>query len=193
MPGLNMGIIKELALPLPPVELQKEFKRIIALCSASRADFEDSKDAAEHLFSSIQQRAFRGELDLSRVKLDPEEPLPEETEIDKAETVDGIFHRPGYFPTPPEIEAEMMALEDGLDTGPGDSIPWSETYFKYRILSQVLRAPFSFSDIWEQVFYDIEEASYETVKDKVFEYVEAGILDQQFDEERKEIVFHPRP
>jgi len=193
MPGLNMGIIKELVLPLPPVELQKEFKRIAALCAASRVDFEDSQDAAEHLFGSIQQRAFRGELDLRRLKLDTEEPLPEVKEIEKTEKVDGIFHRPGYFPTPPEIEAEIQALEDRLDHGPGDSIPWSENYFKYRILSQVLRAPYSFSDIWERVFYDMEEASYETVKDKVFEYVSAGILEQQFDEERKEILFQPRP
>jgi type I restriction enzyme S subunit len=37
------------------------------------------------------------------------------------------------------------------------------------------------------------DASYETVKEKIFEYVAAGLLEQRFDEKRKEIVFYPRP
>ena len=85
----------------------------------------------------------------------------------------------------------MMALEYKLDKYPNESIQWSEDYFKYRTLSQVLQPPFSFTDIWNAVDHDIEEPKYETVKDKIFEYVAAGILEQRFDEERKEIVFHP--
>ena len=57
----------------------------------------------------------------------------------------------------------------------------------------ILSPPFSFSEIWDKVYYDMPEASYEAVKNKVFEYVAAGILEQQFDETRKEIVFNPRP
>jgi type I restriction enzyme S subunit len=56
----------------------------------------------------------------------------------------------------------------------------------------VLDPPFSFIEVWEQVRYDMEDAEYEDVKTKVFEYVEEGILEQQFDQERKEIVFYPR-
>lgn len=85
-----------------------------------------------------------------------------------------------------------MEIEKELITGPGNSVIWSEDYFKYRTLSQILQPPFSFRDIWEAVKHDIEEVSYETIKDKVFEYVDAGSLNQQFDEARKEIVFHPR-
>lgn len=118
---------------------------------------------------------------------------PAVTPTPESVTIKGRYKRPGSFIAPPEIEVQMMAMEDKLDTGPGDSISWSEDYFKYRILSQVLQPPFSFADIWEAVEYDMEEARYETVRDKVFEYVEVGILDQQFDEDRKEIVFHPRP
>jgi type I restriction enzyme S subunit len=87
----------------------------------------------------------------------------------------------------------MLALENRLDSGPGDSIPWSEDYFKYRTLSQLLKPPFSFTEIWDRVYYDMADASYETVKEKIFEYVAAGLLEQRFDEKRKEIVFYPRP
>jgi len=63
MPGLNMGIIKDLELPMPPIELQKEFMRIVSHCTALQADQEDSQATTEKLFGSLQQRAFRGELD----------------------------------------------------------------------------------------------------------------------------------
>lgn len=191
VPGLNMGIIKELELPLPPIELQEKFKHFVARHTKSEKDFEDSQQCMNNLFYSVQQRAFRGELDLSKVKLESSEPAPAETEIKKVETVDGIFHRPGYFPTPPELEAEMMELESQLDRGHPDSIPWNENYFKYRVLSQVLRAPFTFREIWDQVQYDMPDADYETVKDTIFEYVQQGVLEQRFDEDEKGIVFCP--
>lgn len=193
MPGLNMRIIKDLELPLPPVEFQMEFARIMSLCTTARADLEDSQEAAEALFGSLQQRALRGELDLSRLMLDPEVELPVAAITFGHSYNEGVFNRPGYFIAPREIEAQMVALENKLATGPGDSIPWSEDYFKYRILSQLLKPPFSFTEIWDKVYNDMPDTEYDVVKDKVFKYVEAGILDQQFDKERKEIVFYPRP
>lgn len=192
MPGLNMGIIKELELPLPPIELQKKFKQIVALCATSRTDLTESQVDIENLFCSLQQRAFRGELDLSQLKMTDEIELPAPPPTPEPETFHGRYKRPGIFIAPPDIEAQMLVLEDQLDYGPGASIPWSEDFFKFRILSQVLQPPYSFSDIWETVYYDMEEASYETVKEKVFEYVEQGCLEQKFDEARKEIVFYPK-
>ena len=62
MPGLNMGKIKQAEIPLPPLDVQLRFvahkrgaeaRLGAALASASQLDT---------LFSSLQQRAFRGEL-----------------------------------------------------------------------------------------------------------------------------------
>lgn len=193
MPGLNMGIIKELELPMPPVELQKEFTRIATLCTSSRADLEGSQDATGELFGSIQQRAFKSELDLSRLNISAGErsTVALATEVRKPEG--RVYHRPGSFIAPPEIEMEVLALEDKFDQVTAEPRPWSENYFKYRTLSQALVAPFSFAQIWEATLLDMEEASYETVKDKVFEYITEGILEQRFDDMRREIVFIPRP
>lgn len=192
MPNISKAKLRELTIERPPLELQHQFTirmgTIEKVLHSQRAMLIE----LEALFLSLQQRAFRGELDLSKIKLIPEESAPAEKAEKPAETVDGIFHRPGYFPTPPELEAEMMTLEDRLDYGPGDSIPWNENYFKYRILSQVLRAPYTFKQIWDQVRYDIEEPDYEAVKDKIFEYVEKGILRQRFCKKSKEIVFFPK-
>ena len=193
MPGLNMGIIKELEFPLPPIELQKQFKRTIDASVSVQANSEESHRSMETLFGSLQQGAFRGELDLSRLMLADEVQSPAPVSSSEPPMIEGRFKRPGSFIAPPEIEGQMLALEDRIASGPGDSIPWSEDFFKYRILSQVLTPPFGFNEIWEAVSYDMGDANYDDVKAKVFQYIEAGILEQQFDMERKEIVFYPRP
>ena len=63
MSGLNMGIIKKLPIPLPPLELQKHFASIVASIEKQKA-----QQRAHHLveldtlFASLQSRAFKGEL-----------------------------------------------------------------------------------------------------------------------------------
>lgn len=190
---VNQTTLEGIMIPLPNFDGQLAFGRVVESIVSSVKAFEASAKHMDNLFLGLQQRAFRGDLDLSRLALDPEAELPAVAIVPGHSYNEGVYNRPGYFIAPPEIEARMMALEERFDTGPGDSIPWSEDYFKYRTLSQLLLPPFGFSEIWERVEYDMEEASYETVKDKVFEYVAAGLLEQQFDEERKEIVFYPHP
>jgi type I restriction enzyme S subunit len=191
MANINAEELQSITILKPPVALQKKFGEVVRSILHLRASVTESAKTDDLLFGSLQQHAFHGELNLSKIKLSAEEPKPAENEVQPAETIDGIFHRPGYFPTPPELESEMIKFEKRLDFGPGDSIPWNENYFKYRILSQVVRAPFTFKQIWEQVYNDMPEAIYEKVKEKVFEYVETKILNQRFDESTKRIVFWP--
>ena len=62
MPGLNMGIIKSLEFPLPPLKLQDEFVGRMNLAESACAKLEAGAESFETLFSSLQHRAFRGEL-----------------------------------------------------------------------------------------------------------------------------------
>jgi type I restriction enzyme S subunit len=62
MPGLNMGIIKSLSIPLPPVQLQEEFAQFIQEIESVKVRHAQSVKATDSLFSSLQHRAFRGEL-----------------------------------------------------------------------------------------------------------------------------------
>ncbi len=62
MDGLNMGIIKEMPIPLVPVALQEAFAaKLIALSQLKKME-ECSKGECDALFNSLQHRAFRGEL-----------------------------------------------------------------------------------------------------------------------------------
>jgi type I restriction enzyme S subunit len=129
---------------------------------------------------------------LSRLRLEAVSETKFEPDLSGHHYKDGIYNRPGFFIAPTEIEAKLKTMEEQLSLGPGDSIPWCEDYFKYRTLSQLLVPPFSFDDVWQKTIYDMEEADYETVKDIVFKYLSSGLLAQEFDEQRREIVFRPR-
>lgn len=62
MPGLNMGIIKSLLVPVPPKPLQDRFSRVIRHSAKAKKRMEFLADSAGSLFTSLQSRAFSGQL-----------------------------------------------------------------------------------------------------------------------------------
>lgn len=62
MPGLNMGIIRSIALPVPPIDLQRTFGGIIARLKDQIQSMRKMQDASDSLFASLQHRAFTGQL-----------------------------------------------------------------------------------------------------------------------------------
>lgn len=62
MDGLNMGIIKTMPIPVPSISRQREFEtRITTIESQRNAVMQSSRNLNE-LFTSLQSRAFKGEL-----------------------------------------------------------------------------------------------------------------------------------
>jgi type I restriction enzyme, S subunit len=62
MPGLNMQLIKELAIPVPPLSLQQKFAAIVRRFERLRAQQREAERQAEHLFQTLLHRAFSGEI-----------------------------------------------------------------------------------------------------------------------------------
>ena len=62
MSGLNMGIIKEMPIPLAPIDLQHEFARQVGAVEKLRAAQRTSLAELDALFASLQSCAFKGEL-----------------------------------------------------------------------------------------------------------------------------------
>ena len=62
MDGLNMGIIKAMSVPLVPVPLQQTFATRIQAIEALKANHRAALAASDALFTSLQHRAFAGEL-----------------------------------------------------------------------------------------------------------------------------------
>ncbi|WP_024633502.1 MULTISPECIES: restriction endonuclease subunit S [unclassified Paenibacillus] len=62
MNGLNLGIIKELELKLPPIEDQNEFAKVFMLISEQIGKICKSLSLMEEKFEGISQKAFTGDL-----------------------------------------------------------------------------------------------------------------------------------
>jgi type I restriction enzyme S subunit len=60
--GLNFDDIRSFVVPVPPIELQRDFTRRIAAVEALKTPHQTSLTELDALFSSLQHRAFRGEL-----------------------------------------------------------------------------------------------------------------------------------
>ena len=62
MAGLNMGIIKALPIPVPPLDLQHRFAAIVESVEQQKASQRAHLAELDTLFASLQSRAFRGDL-----------------------------------------------------------------------------------------------------------------------------------
>jgi type I restriction enzyme S subunit len=62
MAGLNMGIIKAMPIPIPPLPLQHDFARRVAAVEKLKIAHRASLAELDALFAALQHRAFRGEL-----------------------------------------------------------------------------------------------------------------------------------
>ena len=62
MDGLNLGIIKQLVLPTPPIKLQQRFAEMLRSVTKQKEQISTELGDGTELFSSLSQRAFRGEL-----------------------------------------------------------------------------------------------------------------------------------
>lgn len=62
MANINAQELQDIAIPIPPVTLQEEFAKKLAMIDQRRAGYEKAIEEAEALFASLQHRAFRGEL-----------------------------------------------------------------------------------------------------------------------------------
>ena len=59
MSGLNMGIIRALPIPVPPLELQYRFAAIVKSVEQQIASQRAHLNELDTLFASLQSRAFR--------------------------------------------------------------------------------------------------------------------------------------
>ncbi|MBD3636819.1 MAG: restriction endonuclease subunit S [Crocinitomicaceae bacterium] len=59
---VNVGIMKGIKVPLPPLELQNQFAERLQAIEAQKGQAQASLNKAEELFNSLLQRAFKGEL-----------------------------------------------------------------------------------------------------------------------------------
>ena len=70
MPNISKTKLLKLIIPCPPSSLQDQFAFIVGKVETIKAKYQDSLEELENLYGSLSQRAFKGELDLSRVSVE---------------------------------------------------------------------------------------------------------------------------
>ncbi|GJL63045.1 MAG: hypothetical protein NPIRA04_16990 [Nitrospirales bacterium] len=86
---INQGVINGINIILPPDELQNKFGKIVDKIESMKFHYQQSLTELENLYGALSQKAFKGELDLSRVPLLLE--LPKE-DTESMEEMNGETH-----------------------------------------------------------------------------------------------------
>lgn len=94
--NVNLAILRNLKVPKPSKPLQDKFAAIVVKADSIKQQYEQSLSKLEELYASLSQRAFKGELDVSRVEIEKDD-----TEEINAGAWIGGFEHP----------------EDGIDAG----------------------------------------------------------------------------
>lgn len=188
--------MEKLFIPVPPPELQDNFLVIADKIEGIISRYQQSLTDLVNLYGALSQKAFKGELDLSRV------PLPD----DQPSIAQDLAHSPtpeaSLAPQPQNTPSVLLDMTDvtalGTISGRQTAITqWLETY-----LDQVGNdASFSLEHFMTlvndklQVLEPEQEselpplgiADYDQIKDWVFAALAAGKLTQGFDDKQNSV------
>ena len=71
-PGLAVGKLEQIEIIFPPFKLQTQFSKIVAKTETLKEEYKTSLIELENLYGSLSQRAFKGELEFSKQKVEAE-------------------------------------------------------------------------------------------------------------------------
>ncbi len=186
--GLNTissGNVKDTLISIPPIIYQTQFAAIVEKVEALKEKYQDSLNDLETLYGALSQKAFKGELDLSRVPL--------AVALKAKDIITGK----------PEPGRPVLTVQDKPIKKPETREEILHQLFK-TFLSSVKSKSISMDDFWleaEEKFPDLMDedapslgiADYDRVRDLLFEMLSSGKLAQVFNEEenRMEILTIP--
>lgn len=156
---LSVPACKNFKINLPPKPLQDKFATIVQKVEYSKEKYQKSLDELQELFESLSQRAFKGELDLSKL------------ELPQTQNEDNVLQK--IIDTQKVYESNLMHV----DTISISSIP-KENLGTY-IFELIKLDNFSIEDIQHNFKTDF---TYDEVKKEVFQMLEDGKIKQVIDE-----------
>lgn len=182
VPYMNKTICNRIPMIAPPIDLQNQFAAIVEKVEDLKSRYQQSLANLKSLYGALSQKAFKGELDLSRVVLPAEGPeIAEEetTDVEEKQPMEPLFE----LPAPEELA--LLQTAEGRKSLLGE---WLTAW-----LAQLGDAPFAaqaFMDAARQRLWELAEddapdwgaAEYDELKAWVFEALEQGRLIQGYDD-----------
>ena len=199
--NLSNSDIYSIKLSIPPIDLQNQFATIVEKVEGLKSHYQQSLNDLERLYGALSQKAFKGELDLSRVPLPSEGPdLAEEENIELKgkQFIETLFE----FPAPKDFST-LRSPEGKKDL----FAQWLPLWFQhlgnrsfsaesfldaaYQRLDDLIQSSsfqydkqgFGYDEAeWyqEQPKWDIKE--YRQIKTWIFDALKSGFLTQSYNE-----------
>jgi len=187
MPNISKTNLKKVLLPIPPTALQNQFATIVKKVESLKSRYQQSLTDLETLYGALSQKAFKGELDLSRVPLPTEDNDMMQEDITEAEDTQPM--EPSFeLPAPADLSALhspegrkslidqwLTAWLEHLGGAPFAVQPFMET------------ARQQLGELTEDGTSDWGAAEYGEIKVIVFEALKQGRLIQDYDEAEKQV------
>ncbi len=200
MLNISMKKFYSLSIPIPNQNTQNKFSAIVEKVEDIKDLYQQSLVSMENLYGALSQKAFKGELDLSRIVL----PADQSDTTDEKVELESV-------PIEQETEKQMnLSTPDidqilNLDTSEGRKITLEQWLNEY--LEQcTIDAPFLIEEFMEAAqrklgelnqdgLFEPEEdsalelgvAEYDQLKGFIFEELKSGRWKQKFDEESKRV------
>jgi len=184
---LTKGDFEKITMIKPPVELQNQFAAIVEKVDSIKSRYQQSLIDLESLYGALSQKAFKGELDLSRVQLPAKSPdiaEEEKTDLEEKQPMEPLFE----LPAPKELA--VLQTAEGRKSLLGD---WLNVW-----LEQLGGAPFfaqDFMEVARQRLWELAEddapdwgvAEYDELKSWLFATLEQGRLTQGYDDTKNRV------
>jgi type I restriction enzyme S subunit len=181
-PRVNIKDIKKITVINPSNDIQTQFSRIVERIDQIKSRYQQSLADLESLYGALSQKAFNGELDLSRVVL-PAESI----EIAQEEKIDFEQKQPMelQFELPAPAELAVLHTAEGRKSLLGKWLnAWLEHLGDTPFIAQNFMHA-AHQKLWELAEDDIPSwgaAEYDELKVWVFEALEQGRLIQDCDD-----------
>jgi type I restriction enzyme S subunit len=187
-PRVNIKDLIKITVIQPPNDIQIQFSRITARIDQIKSHYQRSLTDMEQLYGALSQKAFKGELDLSRVPLPTENPeiaAEEKFEAENKQPKEPLFAMPET-----EELAILLQSAEGRKKLLGQ---WLDAWIAY-----LDGAPFEaqpFMETSRQWLWQLTEgespdwgvAEYDELKAWIFEALEQGRLTQTYDDDNNRV------
>ncbi|AYH50151.1 restriction endonuclease subunit S [Dickeya fangzhongdai] len=184
MPNISKTNLKSVRLPKPPLSLQNQFATIVEKVESIKSRYQQSLTDLEALYGALSQRAFKGELDLSRVPL-PDQPVAAVAIADHAAEPEAAVQAIPAIHLP--VTDNLPAALENAEARKALMAQWLEVYRR-----QLVGTPFSMQQFMataqarlEELYPDrdvkLDTSDYENIKAWVFEQIRARRLKQTRD------------
>lgn len=192
MPNISKANLKQVFLPVPPIDLQNQFAAIVEKVEYLKSRYQHSLTDLETLYGALSQKAFKGELDLSRVPLSVEESEQAIIEDVKTKIETDIEENHQRAPLSELValtfaEGRKALLDQLLPTWFDQlgGTPFSAQHFMAHVeqrAADLIDAQDSDARFVEHENVQFGPVEYDHLKTRVFEFIEQGRLTQGYDD-----------